>query len=201
MSLPEDSWPISGRLQTQEWKSTSGLTLLACQEHILTTIHRPSCPLALPRIHHSPRVGIPPPLEQLHATDQQHPRKLKINIFRPKLLHPQVPFPQEWMMLKAGICFQLTFFPVTACVVAIDIPSGFSTSLSPPFHTFEPWTRKAKIKLVTGFPILCCSQQQVPKLPFYCSSVNTGVSFPCRKARYLAQGNVSLPSSRPKKAR
>lgn len=50
--------------------------------------------------------------------------------------------------------FPINILPVTARVVAIDIPSGFSTSLSPPFHTFEPWTSKAKIKLVTASQVL-----------------------------------------------
>lgn len=90
--------------------------------------------------------------------------------------------------------FPINILPVTARVVAIDIPSGFLTSLSPPFHTFEPWTRKAKIKLVTASQVLSWSQQQVPKLSFYCSSVDTGVSFPCRNAGHLAQGNV-FPTS------
>lgn len=90
--------------------------------------------------------------------------------------------------------FPINILPVTACVVATDIPSGFSTSLSPPFHTFEPWTCKAKIKLVTASQILSCSQQEGPNPSFYCSSVNIGVWFPCRKAGYLAQGN-SFPTS------
>lgn len=40
--------------------------------------------------------------------------------------------------------------PITTCVVLINIPKGFSTSLAPPFHTAESWNHEAKIKLVIG---------------------------------------------------
>lgn len=170
---------------------------LACftwlQEHVLTTIQRPSCPLALPRIHHLPRVCILPPLEQLHATDQQFPRKSR------KI--QSGPNSWIWKDPSSGMddaegwhLFPINIPPVTACVVAIDTPSGFSTSLSPPFPPFEPWTHKAKIKLVTASRVFSCSQQKVPNPSFYCSSVDTGVWFPCRKAGYLTQGNV-FPTS------
>lgn len=80
------------------------------------------------------------------------------------------------------------------CVVPINVPNGFSTFLAPPFNTFEPWPRKAKIKPVIVSQVLSCTLVTSTKNVFLLFKCGCKSVISLKKGRVLGTGKcVFLP--------